>query len=507
MDAAVNRLRDQISRTESRLEELRCQLATMEEEQRRSHRNPTANHHQPERHSIPQPMPSCHLTSPAQANGDSAWPLPASDYKRYGRQLILPQIGLHGQLNLNQASVLIVGLGGLGCPAAAYLAGAGIATIGLMDGDIVELSNLHRQILHTSSSEGEYKVDSAARSLHELNPHPQYVVYREHLRPEHALSRFEQYDLILDCTDHPTSRYLISDAAVLAGKPLVSASALGMEGQLLVLNDEYPVKGNQPGKYCYRCVFPRPPSPDAVLSCSEGGILGPVVGVMGVLMATAALKILARNRKPPTHDDTGGFKSPPDQPSMLLYSADNEPMFRTVRIKGKRDACPSCGINRTITQESLTSGSLDYVAFCGRREATNLLKPGQRITPTQFLEFQRMTPRGRCILVDVRGETEYELGHVQGSINVPIRHFSAGTAPSPVLDRFIHSTSPNCDHQRDHDITPTDVSIFTICRHSNDSQVAARSIQDRYPNCKFVGDIKGGIEAWRKEVDPSFPDY
>lgn len=495
-DAAVDRLRSQITETESQLETLRRQLAKAEE--RRGNTSEALKRGPEESDG------NGHI----RRNGVSRWPLPAEDYKRYGRQLILPQVGLQGQVKLGEASVLIVGLGGLGCPAAAYLAGAGVGTIGLMDGDTVEASNLHRQIIHNTSTIGKYKVDSALEYLRQLNPRPTYRRYPSHLRPDYAVAIFSRYSLILDCTDHPTSRYLISDAAVLARKPVVSASALGLEGQLLVLNDHYSRRWRG---YCYRCVHPKPPSPDTVVSCSEGGILGPVVGVMGTLMATEALGVLLRDPDGMSSESSSIFGDPPDQPSMLLYSAQINPRFREVKIKGWRQSCPSCGTNRTITAESLSSGSLDYVDFCGRRDLTNVLQPGQRVTPTEFIEFRRTTPQASCILVDVRNKTEFELGHIAGSTNAPIEDFMKVVVKDEHSGHNLGSALPwiLSEDKPGHDaaLAPEEVYVFTICRHSNDSQVAAKILKDRLPNCRFIGDIKGGLEAWRKEVDPSFPDY
>ncbi|KAI4242812.1 MAG: hypothetical protein L6R42_010910 [Xanthoria sp. 1 TBL-2021] len=281
----------EIARTEKRLEKLRSDLAKAKEEEEQQHRLVVDEDIHSHTENASKTL-ATQKSGVSETNAVHRWPLEAEEYKRYGRHLILDRVGLQGQQNLKKASALIVGVGGLGSPAAAYLAGAGVGTIGLMDGDVVEISNLHRQIIHSTSTIGDYKVDSAARYLQQLNPLPKYKTYPDFINSKNALRLFEQYDLILDCTDHPATRYLISDAAVLTGKPLISASALGMEGQLLVLNDTWQVKDRQPGRYCYRCVFPKPPPAETVLTCGEGGIFGPVVGVMGVLMATTALRTL-----------------------------------------------------------------------------------------------------------------------------------------------------------------------------------------------------------------------
>ncbi|KAL8656027.1 MAG: hypothetical protein Q9210_000515 [Variospora velana] len=514
IEATVRRLRVQIDDTELYLKNLKRQLVRAQEQQQQVKSQQCQAHNTISNEDIESVTPGLFEDNrQTNINGYSVWPLPRKEYKRYGRQMIVPSIGLRAQLNLRKASVLIIGLGGLGSPAAAYLAGAGVGTIGLMDGDSVELSNLHRQIIHNTSTIGQYKVDSAVQYLRNLNPLPKYRTYSEHLQPQNAIALFEQYTLILDCTDHPTSRYLISDAAVLAGKPLISASALGLEGQLLTLNDDFDLVQPDllyPGKYCYRCVHPKPPSPDAVHSCAESGILGPVVGTMGTLMATAAFRLLMRDVEP-YDSDCGNFDEPFEQPSMLLYSASSNPMFRRVKIKGRRKNCPSCGDAPTITKESLLSGSLDYVAFCGVRDSTELLEPGHRITPAEYLAVSETTLADRCILIDVRSKTEYDMGHIDGSINVPIDHFTKETysnaSNDPLISEIFPWSRPADEPNYYPDIAPGDVSVFTICRHSNDSQLAAKFLRGRFPHCKFIGDIKGGLEAWRKEVDPTFPDY
>ncbi|KAL8672041.1 MAG: hypothetical protein Q9168_003493 [Polycauliona sp. 1 TL-2023] len=437
------------------------------------------------------------------------WPLGAKEYKRYGRHLILDRMGLQGQLNLKKASVLIVGVGGLGCPAAAYLAGAGVGTIGLMDGDVVELSNLHRQIIHSTSTVGKFKVDSAAQYLKNLNPLPRYRSHPEFISPKNAIGLFEQYDLILDCTDHPSTRYLISDAAVLTGKPLISASALGMEGQLLVLNDEWRTRKGQPGRYCYRCVFPRPPPADTVLSCGEGGIFGPVVGVMGVLMATAALKILIRGdsqSSSPPSDQV--FGAPPDQPSMLLYSAVSEPMFRNVRIKGRRENCLSCSTEPSITRESLLTGSFDYALFCGSRNPVDKIVHNEKIKPSEYARLISRIPahqRKNMTVFDVRPKTEYDLGHIEQSVNWPIQNISRESNK----DRSpgIKPLRPQAQDWDEIKLPPNAKCAFTVCRRGNDSQLAAKLLRTRDTEFGHVIDIQGGLEAWRKEVDPTFPDY
>ncbi|KAL8780914.1 MAG: hypothetical protein Q9213_006254 [Squamulea squamosa] len=508
---AIDSYRREIAQAERQLELLRHKLAIAEEEEQQCLQplDPDALSHKNQSNTF-----SVHDSKTvAKSDRSQRWALENEEYKRYGRQLILEKVGLQGQLNLKEASVLIVGLGGLGCPAAAYLAGAGVGTIGLLDGDVVDISNLHRQIIHNTSTVGDYKVHSAADYLQNLNPLPKYRTYPEFITANNATRLFEQYDLILDCTDHPATRYLISDAAVISRKPLISASALGVEGQLLVLNDALQMEKRERGKYCYRCVFPKPPPADTVLSCGEGGIFGPVVGVMGVLMATAALKLLVRGKSNPPVVSDMAFGAT-HQPSMLLYSAFSDPMFRSVRIKGRRDDCPSCSSNATITAESLVTGSLDYAAFCGRKNSTAILGHTQRINPSEYiLLINRLPPSQRkdIVVIDVRPKVEYDLGHIMDSINWPIQEISKEFhREDKTLER--HSAPQTSllylgEKWDKVSIPPNTRCAFTICRHGNDSQVAAELLKGQRTNFNFVVDIKGGLEAWRKEVDPTFPDY
>ncbi|KAI7173054.1 hypothetical protein D0869_14660 [Hortaea werneckii] len=406
------------------------------------------------------------------------WPLNPSEYKRYGRQLIMPEVGLHGQLRLKNARVLIVGVGGLGCPAAAYLAGAGVGTIGLMDGDTVEESNLHRQVAHTTSRVGMNKAESAREYLKSLNNTIQINVYMSHLSPEYALDIFRNFDLVLDCTDHPTSRYLISDACVLAGKPLVSASALKTEGQLIVLNNPPAPPGDAAGGPCYRCVFPAPPPPESVLSCGEGGILGPVVGTMGVLQALEAVKVLTAK--------SSASKDEPVRPTLLIFSAYSHPQFRSVRMRGRRADCACCSSQASITPQSLTSGSLDYVAFCGVSAPVDLLGVNNTVSATAFSHLPR---DGINTLIDVRDETQYAICALRGSINIPW----PGSAAAFLENVDQRGLLPSDGRQ-----------LFTVCRFGNDSQLAARALLGKAVNVK---NITGGFEAWRREVDPTWPDY
>ncbi|KAK5116894.1 hypothetical protein LTR62_006615 [Meristemomyces frigidus] len=469
----------------------------------------------------PTPAPAAVAVPVLDAGGAKAragrWPLADEEYKRYGRQMIMPEIGLHGQLRLKNAKVLVVGLGGLGCPAAAYLAGAGVGTLGLMDGDTVEVSNLHRQIAHKVRTVGGMKVDSAVEFLQayvklqtfassspsdlvcSLNPNVKYAPYRSHLSPDKAVAIFERYDLVLDCTDHPTSRYLISDACVLAGKPLVSASALKTEGQLLVLNNPPRAPGDASSGPCYRCIFPKPPPADAIQSCGEGGILGPVVGVMGVLQALEAIRLLtAKPPAPPPMTDWMDLSmdstppvTPEVKPTMLMFSAYNTPQFRSVRLRSRRTDCAACSYQATVTQHSLTTGSTDYIAFCGSTTPLDPLPPESRISAR---DFARLPTDGSNILIDVRDETQYSICALRGSTNIPWN----GNAEAWVQDAVKRGVMSGYEDGRER---------FVVCRLGNDSQLVVRAVREWLGSAVRVREIEGGFRAWREGVDRSWPKY
>ncbi|KAJ6259842.1 hypothetical protein Dda_5484 [Drechslerella dactyloides] len=461
-------------------------------------------------------------------DGDGAKPvrLDLDEFRRYGRQMIMTEVGLDGQLQLKRSKVLLIGAGGLGCPAAAYLAGAGIGTIGVVDHDLVEPSNLHRQILHAVDRIGTPKVTSIITALKNINPYPRYVAHNFPLSAENATDTLDRYDLVLDCTDSPQTRYMISDACVLLGKPLVSASALRSDGQLVVLN-------NPPGEGpCYRCVFPRPPPPESVLSCGEGGVLGPVVGTMGVLMATEALKVLLakadrKRRRKPAHlavADCGKAAAAGDGEAsqthdvkeaaaeerkfyMTIYSAFSDTPFKTIRMFGKRKTCQACSSGATITKESMKNGSLDYVAFCGGRGAGKYpaLTKDEVVEVEEYQKLRENREGG--VLIDVRDDVQYGMCSLENSINVPLatiltlpiatgdggKHEGEETQPVPIPAWLPRDTS-----------TP----IYFICRLGNDSRLAVQRLKrSGLVKGNAIRDVKGGLWEWSRKVDKSFPIY
>ncbi|CAG8429535.1 unnamed protein product [Penicillium salamii] len=433
------------------------------------------------------------------------WPLLPEEYKRYGRQMIVSQVGLQGQLKLRSAKVLLVGAGGLGCPAAQYLAGAGVGTIGLIDGDTVEVSNLHRQVLHRTANVGKYKVDSAIESLRDLNPHPKYVAHRTHLTPEESPAIFKEYDIILDCTDNPATRYLISDTAVLCGKPLVSASALRTEGQLMVLNNPPRAPGDKTGGPCYRCVFPKPPPADSVVSCADGGIIGPVVGTMGVLQALEAIKVIT------TPEAAEGTARPRDPPSLHIFSAYSSPLVRTIRLRSRRANCAVCSAEATVNMDTIKSGSTDYVFFCGSASLPSLLTPEERISARDYNQKYSVPSESAPshTMIDVRDEAQFGICSLKNSINIPISSVLASNFAKPADGQEASQIPPWVPPELANDSDSTNP-IYVVCRLGNDSQTVVKKMKelglDQHGK-RFIGDISGGLRSWKEQVDPEWPEY
>ncbi|KAI1640535.1 adenylyltransferase [Biscogniauxia mediterranea] len=475
----AERLRREIARRENELRELRAQLREFELE--------SSSHHHDAAETPASPPPP----------REWKWPLKEEEYARYGRQLILPTVGIDGQLRLKSAAVLLVGAGGLGCPAAAYLAGAGVGTLGVADGDTVEVSNLHRQIAHSTPKVGARKVDSLVEYCRALNPEVAYRAHGEHLTPRNAADLVSRYDVVLDCTDHPTSRYLISDVCVLLRKPLVSASALRTDGQLIVLNNPPAAQGSAAGGPCYRCVFPKPPPADSVISCGEGGILGPVVGVMGVLQALEAIKLIAAAG---SDREGGSAAKEPSAPSLLLFSATSSTPFRSIRMRSRRPKCFACSADSALTLEELKSGSLDYVQFCGVNTPVNLLRPEERVSATQYNTILTERPDKQSLLLDVREKEHFDIASIPGAVNVPFSTFQTR-----------NKVQANGEEPRP-DWLPEDMSddaaIYVVCRVGNDSQLVTQRLKemglDRHGK-RFIGDIRGGMRAWKEEIDQTMP--
>lgn len=463
---------------------------------------------------------SAEKSTSSEAPPAQEWPLTLDEYERYGRQLLVPEISLLGQQRLRAAHVLVVGCGGLGCPAVAYLAGAGVGTLGLVDGDVVEKSNLHRQVMHSEKRVGMLKVRSVGAFVEELNGGVRVVEYGVPVGAANVFDILEgrdpgtgtkegnlkKYDLVLDCTDNPATRYLLNDAAVIAGIPLVSAAALKTEGQLSVLNFK--------GGPCYRCLFPVPPPPESVVACGDGGVVGPVVGLMGVWQAVEAIKILTGAYDVALSSSTTNSSLKPAAatftPSLHLFSAYSFPPFRSVKLRSRKPSCAACGTSPTVTRASIESGSFDYAFFCSTSSGgLNLLDADERIS---VLEYQKVRESGLDhTVLDVRVEGQFLLCALPGSVHIPYsqltKHLSSSTSSSA-------NANPTQIHDKDAPAPATATAIvleslqepvYVVCRYGNDSQGAVRVLKEL--GFEKVWDVVGGLERWAREVDPTFPRY
>ena len=359
--------------------------------------------------------------------------------ERYGRQVILEEMGLEGQAKLLRSKVLVIGAGGLGSPVALYLAAAGVGTLGIVDGDRVDLSNLHRQILHPTPAVGQAKTESARRTLGDLNPDVKVVPYQTLLTSANALDIIREYDVVVNGSDNFPTRYLVNDACVLLGKPLVDASILKWEGQATTF---------VPGQGCYRCLFPTPPPPGMVPSCAEGGILGALCGHVGSRQALEVLKLLL-----------GVGETLANR--LLIFDA-LEGETRVVRWS-RNPECPVCGDAPTIT------ALIDYEQFCGMPAHDRAAaRPIPEITPG---EAKALLDRGGVQLIDVREPWEYEDAHIGGGHLIPL-----GQVPERLAE-----------------IDPA-VRAIIYCRSGGRSGKAVGLLRDRGYD-KAVN-LKGGILAW-----------
>ncbi len=310
--------------------------------------------------------------------------LSPQELARYGRHLALNEIGLSGQEKINEASVVIIGLGGLGSPVALYLAAAGVGTIGIVDHDTVSVTNLHRQIIHGTSDMDRNKVDSAVDILSDLNPHVKVHPHNIQITSENALGLLKPYDIVVDATDNFVARYLINDATVLLDKPNIYGSIYRFDGQVSVLHTN--------GGPCYRCLYPEPPDPDTVPSCSTGGVLGVLPGVIGSLMANEVLKLIL-----------GIGESLAGQ--LLLFDA-LDVSFKQVEVPRQAN-CPVCGDDPTITQ------LIDYDDFCG-------IQPSLQGEVPEITARELANKLNDVLLLDVRESWERIVANIDGSISIPL---------------------------------------------------------------------------------------
>jgi adenylyltransferase/sulfurtransferase len=373
---------------------------------------------------------------------------------RYSRHLLIPDVGLQGQQKLKSASVLIVGTGGLGSPVALYLAAAGIGRIGLVDYDVVDFSNLQRQIIHGESRLGDLKVESARDRLLDLNPEIQVDIYNEFLNSDNAFEIAEPYDIIIDGTDNFPTRYLVNDLCVLTGKPNVYGSIYRFDGQASVFNvDDGP---------CYRCLFPEPPPPGLVPSCAEGGVLGVLPGTIGSIQATEALKLIL------------GIGESLDG-RLLLYDA-LDLSFQTVKLQKNPD-CKVCGEKPEVTT------LIDYEDFCGMPARDHEEgSAGEQWDITAEELASKLNSGATLRLIDVREPHELEISRLEGAELIPLGQFASRLSELDSAEE-----------------------VILFCKAGTRSTRALEILASA--GFKKVKNLKGGINAWAVFVDPKLPIY
>ncbi len=380
--------------------------------------------------------------------------LTVDEVRRYSRHLIIPDVGMTGQKRLKNAKVLCVGAGGLGSPALLYLAAAGVGTLGIVDFDVVDESNLQRQVIHGQSDVGRSKAESARDSIREINPYVNVIVHKERLDSDNAMQIFAGYDLIVDGTDNFATRYLVNDACVLLGKPYVWGSIYRFDGQASVFWAEYGP--------CYRCLYPEPPPPGMVPSCAEGGVLGVLCASIGSIQVNEAIKVITGIGEP-----LAG--------RLMIYDA-LEMTYRSVKVR-KDPECPVCGKNPTVTE------LIDYEEFCGAvSEEAQEAAAGSTITARQLKDMQDAGEN--IFLVDVREPNEYEIVSIPGSVLIPKGEFLSGAA----LERL-----------------PQDKRVVLHCKSGARSAECLAIVKNAgFSDAVHVG---GGVLSWVATIDPSLPSY
>ncbi|MCU7822973.1 adenylyltransferase/sulfurtransferase MoeZ [Kitasatospora sp. DSM 101779] len=380
--------------------------------------------------------------------------LTVDEVRRYSRHLIIPDVGMDGQKRLKNAKVLCVGAGGLGSPALMYLAAAGVGTLGIVEFDTVDESNLQRQIIHGQSDVGRSKAESARDSVKEINPYVDVILHEDRLDNSNVMEIFSGYDLIVDGTDNFATRYLVNDAAVLLGKPYVWGSIYRFDGQASVFWAEHGP--------CYRCLYPEAPPPGMVPSCAEGGVLGVLCASIGSIQVTEAIKLLAGVGEPLVG-------------RLMIYDA-LEMQYRSVKVR-KDPNCALCGDNPTVTE------LIDYEAFCGVvSEEAQAAAAGSTITSKQLKEW--LDDEENIFLVDVREPNEYEIVNIPGATLIPKGEFLMGTA----LERM-----------------PQDKKIVLHCKTGvRSAEVLAVLKSAGFSDAVHLG---GGVIGWVNQIEPEKPVY
>lgn len=376
------------------------------------------------------------------------------EIRRYSRHLILPEVGLAGQKKIKATSVLCIGAGGLGSPIAMYLAAAGVGRLGLVDFDVVDFSNLQRQIIHGTEDVGRHKGESAEASIKSINPNVEVVLHNVRLSSENAMEIIGQYDIVVDGTDNFPTRYLTNDACVLLKKPNVYGSIFRFEGQASVFAPEM-------GGPCYRCLYPEPPPPGMVPSCAEGGVLGVLPGIVGCIQANEILKLAM------------GIGTPLIGRLLLFNALDMK--FRELKLR-RDPQCPICGDNPTVTE------LIDYNQFCGIPDEPAEPEANPDEVTVQDMKKALDDASLNIKVIDVREPDEYEIAHVKGVPQLPL---------SRLNERFTE-LDPNQQY-------------YLHCKAGGRSLKALNFLREQ--GFKYVKSVKGGITAWSDEIDPEIPKY
>jgi adenylyltransferase/sulfurtransferase len=380
--------------------------------------------------------------------------LSIDEVRRYSRHLIIPDVAMDGQKRLKNAKVLCIGAGGLGSPALMYLAAAGVGTLGIVEFDVVDESNLQRQVIHGQSDVGRSKAESARDSVREINPLIQVNVHEERLDSSNVLDLFAQYDLIVDGTDNFATRYLVNDACVLLGKPYVWGSIYRFDGQAAVFWAEHGP--------CYRCLYPEPPPPGMVPSCAEGGVLGVLCASIGSIQVNEAIKLITGIGEPLLG-------------SLMVYDA-LEMNYRKIKVR-KDPNCAVCGENPTVTE------LIDYEAFCGVvSEAAQEAAAGSTITAQELKEL--LDSDKPTYLVDVREPAEWEIVRIPGATLIPKDEILRGDALASL---------------------PPDKQIVMYCKTGVRSAETLAAVKNA--GFRDAVHVQGGVTAWVNQVDPSLPSY
>jgi adenylyltransferase/sulfurtransferase len=392
------------------------------------------------------------LLIPAIAGGAALPELSRGEMEFYSRHLILPELGLSGQKKLKAAKVLLAGAGGLGAPLGLYLAAAGVGVLGIVDYDVVEESNLQRQIIHSRASLGRLKTESAAERIHSINQYVRVVAFNTRLDSGNALEIFKDFDIIVDGTDNFPTRYLINDACVLLGKPNVYGSIFRFEGQATVFDSS---RGG-----CLRCLYPEPPAPGLVPSCGEGGVLGALPGIVGSIQANEVIKLIV-----------GGGSPLIDR--LLTFDAWTM-RFHEFKL-GKNPDCPLCG------QAPSIHALIDYEDFCGLRKPGGKEPEAESISPA---ELHGRLGRGEAVqIIDIRLPHELEMGVLPGAVCIPLNQIFKR------MDEF--------DHARE---------AILVCKKGENSENAIWGLRENGYRGRLLN-LAGGMNAWARDIDPSMPQY